>query len=114
MELLIPVSNFVCQREVKYRVSLERDCRWYDSFKYLNFIFSSRVVVDSYCNNHCRLYCLIVKIIVENIYEGVKFSKPRVTIVIYFEIVNLVKKHLKSSRRRCKLRIDVVCCCVML
>ena len=95
-------------------MSLERDCRWFDSFKGLNFIFSSGFVVDSYCNNDCRHYCLIVKIIVEIIYEGVKFSKPRVTIVVYFDIVTLQKKHLKSSRRRRKLRIDVVCCCVML
>ena len=82
MERLIPFSNFACQREVKYRVSLERDCRRFDSFKGLISIFLSGFVVESYCNNDCHLYCLIVEIIVEIIYEGVKFLKPRVTIVV--------------------------------
>ena len=95
-------------------MSLDHDCRWFDLFKGLNSIFSSGFVVDSYRNNDCRHYCLIVKIIVEIIYEGVKFSKPRVTIVVYFDMVTLQKKHLKSLRRRRKLSIYVVCCCVMI
>ena len=74
----------------------------------------SGFVVDSYCNNDCYHYCLIVKNIVEIIYEGVKFSKPRDTIIVYFDIVTLQKKHLRSSRRCHKLSICMVCCCVII
>ena len=95
-------------------MSLERDCGWFYAFEGLNFIFWSWFVVDSYCNNNCCHCCLIVKIIVEIIYEVVKFSKPRVMIVVYFDMAALQKKHLKSLQHRRKLSIEVVCCCVML